>query len=263
MPGKLEGKVAIVTGGNSGIGEATVHLFAQEGASVAIMARREEQGKIVQAAVQAKGCTAEVIRGDVSKSDDIRNAVDKTVALFGGVDVLFNNAGGGGPEQFPNESREQWDYVLDVNLTGVFEMCSAVWPHMVKRGGGAIVNMSSAAAIGGLSTFMHRLSGRVPSASYSVGKAGVDALTRWMAGHGGESNIRVNGVRPGQIITPLTDREGKGEHAFKKLFDVMQIIDGPGYPVDVANCVLFLSCNDSRFITGEIMNIDGGLPSKL
>ena len=84
-----------------------------------------------------------------------------------------------------------------------------------------------------------------------------------MAGHGGESNIRVNGVRPGQIITPLTDREGKGEHDFKKLFDVMQITDGPGYPVDVANCVLFLSCNDSRFITGEIMNIDGGLPSKL
>jgi len=263
VPGKLEGKVAIVTGGNSGIGEATVHLFAQEGASVAIMARREEQGKIVQAAVQAKGGTAEFIRCDVSKSDDIRGAVDKTVALFGGVDVLFNNAGGGGPEKFPNESREQWDYVLDVNLTGVFEMCSAVWPHMVKRGGGAIVNMSSAAATGGLSPFMYRLSGRVPSASYSVAKAGVDALTRWTAGHGGESNIRVNGVRPGQIITPLTDSEGKGEHDFKKLFDVMQITDGPGYPVDVANCVLFLSCNDSRFITGEIMNIDGGLPSKL
>ena len=104
MPRKLEGKVAIVTGGNSGIGEATVHLFAQEGASLAIMARREEQGKIVQAAVQAKGGTAEIIRCGVSKSDDIRGAVDKTVALFGGVDVLFNNAGGGGPQQFPNES---------------------------------------------------------------------------------------------------------------------------------------------------------------
>ena len=104
MPQKLEGKVAIVAGGNSGIGEATVHVLAPEVASVELMARREEQGKIVQAAVQAKGGTAEIIRCGVSKSDVIRGAVDKTVALFGGVDVLFNNAGGGGSEQFPNES---------------------------------------------------------------------------------------------------------------------------------------------------------------
>ena len=175
---KLEGKVAIVTGGNSGIGEATVHLFAQEGASVAIMARREEQGRMVQDAVQAKGSIAEFIRCDVSKTDDIRDAVDKTVALFGGVDVLFNNAGLGLPEQFPNESREQWDYVLDVNLNGVFDMCSAVWPHMVRGGGGAIVNMSSVAATSGFSPYIYHLSGRLSSASYHVAKAGVDALTR-------------------------------------------------------------------------------------
>ena len=263
MTGKLDGKVAIVTGGNSGIGEATVHLFAQEGANVAIMARREEQGKIVRDAVRANGGIAEFIRCDVSKTDDIHAAVDKTVALFGGVDVLFNNAGGGLPEQFPNESREQWDYILDVNLSGVFDMCTAVWPLMVKRGGGTMVNMSSTAATSGHSPYVYHLSGRLASASYHVSKAGVDALTRWMAGIGGEVNIRVNGVRPGQIITPLVDREGKGEHIFKNMFDVLQIMDGPGYPEDVAKCVLFLSCDDSRFVTGQMMNIDGGLPMAL
>ena len=91
----------------------------------------------------------------------------------------------------------------------------------------------------------------------------MDALTRWTAGLGGEVNIRVNGVRPGQIITPLADREGTGRHGLEKVFDVIQIMEGRGYPIDVAKAVLFLSCEDSRFVTGEILNIDGGFVAKL
>ena len=263
MPGKLQNKVAIVTGGNSGIGEAAVRLFAEEGAKVAIMARREEQGEAVQNAVRDQGGIAEFIRCDVTEPQEVSAAVEKVVEVFGGVDVLFNNAGTAGPESFPEESREQWDNIIDVNLNGVFEMSTKVWPYMVERGGGAIVNMSSGAAVGGFTPFLKGILGRVPPASYYVAKAGVDALTRWTAGLGGEVNIRVNGVRPGQIITPMVDREGTGRHGLEKLFDAIQIMDGRGYPIDVAKAVLFLSCEDSRFVTGEILNIDGGLVAKL
>ena len=263
MPGKLEDKIAVVTGGNSGIGEATVHAYAREGASVVIMARRTDQGLEVRDAVRSQRGTAEFISCDVSKPDEIRDAVEKTVYMFGTVDVLFNNAGVAGPENFPNESLEQWTYILDVNLNGVFNMCNEVWPLMVKAGGGNIVNMSSGASTFGFSEHIFNTTGRMPPAAYSVAKAGVDAFTRYSASKGGKFNIRVNGVRPGQILTPMTNREGKGEHGLKKFFDVLQILEGTGYPDDIANAVLFLSCNDSRFITGEIMNIDGGLPSKL
>ena len=133
MPGKLQNKVAIVTGGNSGIGEATVRLFAEEGAKVAIMARREEQGEAVQNAVRDQGGIAEFIRCDVTEPQEISAAVEKVVEVFGGVDVLFNNAGTAGPESFPEESREQWDNIIDVNLNGVFEMSTKVWPYMVER----------------------------------------------------------------------------------------------------------------------------------
>tara|TARA_B100000945_G_scaffold321317_1_gene335198 strand:+ start:2009 stop:2800 length:792 start_codon:yes stop_codon:yes gene_type:complete len=263
MSGKLDGKIAVVTGGNSGIGEATVHSYAREGASVVIMARREEQGIVVRDNVRNIGGTAEFIKCDVSNPEDIKQSIKSTIEIFGRVDVLFNNAGVAGPGNFPNETFEDWSYILDVNLNGVFNMCSEVWPHMVSSGGGCIVNMSSGAATFGFSEYLKNTSGRVPPAAYSVAKAGVDALTRYAASMGGKVNIRVNGVRPGQILSPMTDRDGKGEHGLKKLFDVTQILKGAGFPEDVANAVLFLSCDDSRFVTGEIMNIDGGMPVKL
>lgn len=264
MTGKLQGKVAIITGGNSGIGESTAHLFAEEGAKVAIMARREKEGRAVQQAIEAKGGTAEFIQCDVTITSDIEQAVKRTVDLFGSIDVLFNNAGGAGPERFPEESREHWDYVLAQNLNGVFDMCTSVWPYMVNGGGGSIVNMSSGAAVMAHTPFLKSILGRSPvPASYSVSKAGVDAFTRWAAGEGGEVNIRVNGVRPGQILTPLTDVDGKGEHALKPLFDMIQITPGTGYPEDVAKAVLFLACDDSKFVTGDFIHIDGGLPIKL
>ena len=138
MSGKLEGKIAIVTGGNSGIGEATVHAYAREGASVSIMARREDEGLLVRNAVRDHGGVAEFIACDVSKPEEIKDAVSKTIQTFGGVDVLFNNAGVAGPNSFPNESFEEWSYILDVNLNGVFNMCNEVWPHMLASGGGNI-----------------------------------------------------------------------------------------------------------------------------
>ena len=262
MAERLADQVAIVTGGNSGIGEGTARLFAAEGARVALLARREKEGGEVEASIKEDGGEALFVRCDVSDRAQVDSAVRKVVDEYGRIDVLFNNAGGGARGNFPEEDDEGWNRVLAVNLTGTFYVCRAVWPHMVEGGGGRIVNMSSVAAVRGFSKPMYDWVGRAPSASYYAAKAGVDAFTRYIAGMGGQHNIRVNCVRPGQIITPLTD-VGGGNHSLKASFDQLQILDGPGYPEDVANLVLFLVTDESRFLTGEIINIDGGMPAKL
>ena len=262
MPGKLNGEVAIVTGGNSGIGEATVRRFAREGAKVAIMARREREGAAVLDSVIADGGEAIFVPCDVADRARVDAAVQAVIDEWGRVDVLFNNAGGGGPGNFPDEADDVWNRVIAVNLTGAFYMSRAVWGHMAAGGGGRIVNMSSVAAQRGFSKKMYDLVGRGPSASYYAAKAGVDALTRYMAGMGGQHNIRVNGVRPGQIITPAVDTGG-GHHSLEAMFDFIQILDTKGYPEDVANTVMFLVSDEARFLTGEIINVDGGMPGKL
>ena len=263
MSGKLAGKVAVVTGGNSGIGEATAKLFATEGASIAILARREAEGRRVQQEIAGEGGRAEFVRCDVSDRASVRHAVQAVVRSFGGIDILFNNAGVSSSDPFPDEDDDHWDMTIAVNLTGAFLMCKAVWPHLVSARGGAIVNMSSLAAQRGFNQKMYDISGTA-APSYYAAKAGVDALTRYLAGLGGAYGIRVNGVRPGQILTPGTTSAGRSsEHAFKRVFDAFQILEGPGYPEDVANMVLFLVSSESRFITGEIINIDGGMPAKI
>ncbi len=267
MAGRLDGKVAVITGGNSGIGEGTAHLFIAQGAKVIIMARREAPGRAVEQALRDAGGEATFIACDVGDDDSVKSAVAQAADVYGRIDVLFNNAGGGGGQRFPNESNAEWLRIIHTNLTGTFFVSQAVWPHLVAAGGGAVVNMSSLAAQRGFSPKMQDEFGTT-SASYYAAKAGVDALTRYMAGVGGRDNIRVNCVRPGQILTPgatggtSRDPDG-GHHVFEKMFDFAQIVQGPGYPRDVANLVLFLSCDESRFISGEIINIDGGVAAKI
>lgn len=267
MNERLKDKVAIITGGNSGIGEATGHVFAREGAKVILMARREERGRKVEAAIRDEGGEATFIACDVGDNASVQNAVAKAAATYGGIDVLFNNAGGGAGSSFPNEPIEEWQRVIHTNLTGTFYVSQAVWPHLVASGGGAVVNMSSLAAQRGFSPQMKKEFGTT-SSSYYAAKAGVDALTRYMAGIGGSDNIRVNCVRPGQILTPgatggTIDQADGGHHVFEKMFNFAQIVQGPGYPEDVANLVLFLCCDESRFISGEMINVDGGVAAKI
>jgi NAD(P)-dependent dehydrogenase (short-subunit alcohol dehydrogenase family) len=267
MANRLAGKVAVITGGNSGIGEGTARLFAQEGAKVILMARREDEGRAVEAAIRAEGGEATFIACDVGNEAGVNAAIEKAAGIYGTIDILFNNAGGGGREHFPNESSEEFSRVINTNLNGTLYVSQAVWPHMVEAGGGAIVNMSSVAAVRGTSPKMHEKFGST-SSSYWAAKAGVDAMTRYMAGIGGGENIRVNGVRPGQIMTPqatrgtINDADG-GHHAFEGMFELMQMLDGPGYPLDVANLVLFLVSDESRFITSQIIHIDGGTPVQI
>ena len=263
MPGKLEGRVAIITGGNSGIGATTAHLFAREGAKVALMARREAEGKEIENSIRSEGGDASFIQCDVSVTSSANAAVDRAVEIYGKIDILFNNAGYGAGDRFPDESDETWDAILGVNMGGTFRMSRAAWPHLIRAGGGAVINMSSLAAQRGFNKKMVDIAGTA-SMSYYAAKAGVDAMTRYMASTGGEHGIRVNCVRPGQIITPGATLGGSQEdHVFKAAFDTFQILDGPGQPEDVANVILFLACDDSRFLTGENINIDGGIAAKL
>ena len=140
-------------------------------------------------------------------------------------------------------------------------MSQAVWPHFIAAGGGTIINMSSLAAVSGPNDTRLAL-GNVPSASYYASKAGIEAFTRYIAGLGARHNIRVNCVRPGQILTPRVTTTA-GEHIFAGFLNAAQMLKGPGRPEDVANAVLFLATEESRFITAEIINVDGGAVAKV
>jgi NAD(P)-dependent dehydrogenase (short-subunit alcohol dehydrogenase family) len=267
MGERLKDKVSIVTGGNSGIGEATGRLFAKEGAKVILVARREEQGQQVAADIRKNGGDANFISCDIGDTAAIAKTVEQAAALHGRIDILFNNAGGGSRGNFPDEPVDEFTRVIHVNIIGTFAFSQAVWPHLVAAGGGVVVNMSSLAAQRGFSPRMRNEFG-APSAAYFAAKSGIEGLTRHMAGVGGENNIRVNCIRPGQILTPgatrgtLNDPDG-GHHAFEAMFDWAQITKGPGYPEDVANLALFLANDESRFISGEMINVDGGVAAKL
>ena len=267
MTGRLDGKVTVVTGGNSGIGESAARLFASEGAKVLLLARREEQGIGVQNSINSDGGESTFVQCDVGDPDSVNAAINKAAGIYGGIHVLFNNAGHGGGGDFPNSTDEEWNSVINDNLNGTFYVSRAVWPHLIASGGGAIVNMSSLAAQRGFSPKMIDEFGATAPAYYAA-KAGIDALTRYMAGVGGKHNIRVNCVRPGQILTPgatrgtINDADG-GHHVVESMFDFAQIIPGPGYPIDVANVVLFLVSDESRFVTSEMINIDGGVAAKI
>ena len=184
MTGRLDGKVTVVTGGNSGIGESTARLFASEGARVLLLARREEQGIAVQNSINSDGGESTFVQCDVGDPDSVNAAINKAAGIYGGIHVLFNNAGHGGGGDFPNSTDEEWNSVINDNLNGTFYVSRAVWPHLIASGGGAIVNMSSLAAQRGFSPKMIDEFGATAPAYYAA-KAGIDALTRYMAGVGG------------------------------------------------------------------------------
>jgi NAD(P)-dependent dehydrogenase (short-subunit alcohol dehydrogenase family) len=262
MPGRLTGKVALITGGNSGIGEATARLFTQEGAKTALLARREPEGRAVEKALRDEGHEATFIPCDVTNRAAVEAAVSQVVSLYGALDILINNAGGGAREMFPDESDETWDRVLRVNLTSAFLTSRAAWPHLIKSRRGAIVNVSSLAAVSGASPAVLERFPTLPSSSYYAAKAGLEGFTRYTASVGAPHNIRVNCVRPGQALTKRLTTSA-GDHVFARHFEIWQLIQGPGYAEDVASAMLFLASDESRFITAEIINVDGGAAAKL
>lgn len=252
---KLLNKVAIITGGNSGIGKATAILFAKEGAKVVIAARKLEEGREVVDLIKKNGGKAVFLRTDVSKEAEVKNLIDFTVKLFGRVDILYNNAGVELAKPVTETTSEELDYVVGINLKGIFYGCKHVIPHMIKNGGGSIVNTASIAGLVGSPNL----------AAYCASKGGVVLLTKQIALDYAKKGVRVNCVCPGAIMTPMVKRfvekSPNPEQAIKNL-DSMHPIGRVGKPEEVASAVLFLASDDSSFITGHALAVDGGFTAQ-
>lgn len=246
---RFEGKVALVTGGSSGIGRAAAVEFAREGARVVIAARRVEESRLVVEEIEAFGGEAIHVATDVSKAEDCKRMVDEAMARFGRLDVAFNNAGigrSGHPVQ--DEELEAWLSVLSVNLTGTFLSMKYEVPALLASGGGAIVNTSS---VGGMA-------GRAGSCSYSASKGGIQSMTKSVARELAQSNIRVNAICPGathsEMMSRYFARVPEGEALTLQSNPMGRIAEAQ----EVARAALFLASDDAAFMTGQLMSVDGG-----
>jgi len=249
----LKNKVALITGGASGIGRATALLFAQEGAAVAIADINQEMGESTQKEIENLGGQQVIfISCDVSKAADCQMVVEQTVATFGGLDILFNNAGIVRRTNVLTIKETEWDQVMNVNVKSIFLMSKYAIPHMEKRGGGSIINTSSGWG----------LQGGENAVSYCASKGAVTNMTRAMAIDHGAQNIRVNAVCPGDTDTPMLRSEAAGLGiAYDELVKDSaknRPLGRIGTPMDIAQAVLFLASNASAFMTGSILVVDGG-----
>lgn len=250
--GRLEGKAAIVTGGASGIGKATVERFLEEGARVAVVDLSEDSCKAMAKELEARGKDALFVTGDVSRHDDVRKMVKKAREGLGRVDILVNNAGilvEGTVEQV---SEESWDKIMAINVKGVFLMCKEVVPIMLQQGGGVIVNNASCSG----------LVGDRNAIAYNTSKGAVVLMTKCLALDYALKNIRVNCVCPGEIDTPMFRQEAKARNKpveeYRKELCEYHPIGRLGVPREVANAILFLASEDSSFVTGTALSVDGG-----
>jgi NAD(P)-dependent dehydrogenase (short-subunit alcohol dehydrogenase family) len=251
---KLKGKVALVTGGTEGIGFATAGLFLKEGAKVVISGRSQEKGAKAVAELEKLGEVL-FVEGDVSKASDASGMVESTVSRFGGIDIVFNNAGIYIEKKAEDMSEDEWDRLIDINLKGTFLVSKYAVPHLRARGGGAIVNNSSDAG----------LVGNRSCPAYCASKGGVTVMTKAMALDYANDGIRVNCVNPGVVDTPMVAREvqlsGDPDKCVSQM-DSDHPIGRIGKPEEVAKAVLFLASNESSFITGTALSVDGGLTAQ-
>jgi len=248
MADSLTGKVALVTGGGSGIGRATAVAFAREGAKVVVGDVAVDGGNRTVNLIRDTGGEAIFIEVDVSKGDQVRQLVGETIATFGRLDCAFNNAGIEQPRaQLPDITDELWHRILSVDLTGVWLCMKYEIPEMLKRGGGSIVNTSSICGIVALPGM----------AAYNAAKAGVAQLTRSGALEYAKAGIRVNAVCPGFILTPMVERNLPSEGKQRAAVNAAQPMGRLGQPEEIAEAVIWLSSDAASFVTGTVLPVDG------
>ncbi len=248
---RLPNQTALITGGTSGIGEATALLFAREGAKVALTGRNEKRGHAVCESVLSAGGHAIFLRTDVRQAAECERAVRETVNAFGSLDILFNNAGVFYPHDTLECSEEEWDEQIDINLKGTFLMSKAALPGMIARGRGVIINNSSGWGI----------VGGDKAVAYCASKGGVVLMTKAMAIDHGRQGIRVNCVCPGDVETPMLPLDAKMRG--QKWEDYIagcanRPLGRVGTAEEIAKAVLFLASEDSSFMTGAALVVDGG-----
>lgn len=249
---RLEGKVALITGGTSGIGAATAELFASEGAAVAITGRHTGRGERVATRIHEAGGRCRFIEADVRVAVECERAVAATVAAFGGLDVVFNNAGVYVANDALGCSEDEWDAQVDTSLKGAFLMSRAAIPHMVARGSGSIVNCASGWG----------LVGGAKAVAYCAAKGGLIAMTKAMAIDHGAQGIRVNAVCPGDTQTPMEYEDARNQgmawDEYVRFASEGRQIPRMGEPLEVARAVLFLASDEASFVTGVALPVDGG-----
>jgi NAD(P)-dependent dehydrogenase (short-subunit alcohol dehydrogenase family) len=250
---RLKERVALVTGGASGIGLATAGRFLEEGATVVIADISRDSGETAAADLRAKGAgPVAAVTCDVTRPGEVARLVDGVVRAHGRIDILFNNAGMFVPNELHEVPEEEWARLLAVNLTSVYLVSKQVIPHMLARGRGAIVNNASVAG----------LVGDTRSAAYCATKGAVAMLTRAMALDYARRGIRVNAICCGEIDTPLFEREagqlGMSVEVFRAKLSDAHPIGRIGRPREAADAVVFLASDEASFITGVLLPVDGG-----
>jgi 3-oxoacyl-[acyl-carrier protein] reductase len=248
---KLKDKVAIITGSGSGIGEGIAKKLASEGAAIVVWDINIEAASSVAQEIKEQGGNALALKADVSRIKEVDDSVKKALEVFGAVHILVNNAGITRHKPILELTEEDWDIVLAVNLKGVFNCTQAVLRPMMSQRYGKIINISSVAGVGAPNNNM---------ANYTAAKAGVIGLTKVTAREAGPYGINVNSVAPGVIVTPLIYRF-RGKEGGDKLIEgkkKLSVLGRVGKPEDIANLVLFLASDDSSFMSGQVIRVDGG-----
>ncbi len=252
---RLKDKVAVVTGSSSGIGLGIARAYAAEGAKIVVSGYhvKKRWRQTVIESVRKKGGEAVFCDMDIADPSSIESLIEDTIEKYGRIDILVNNAANVGlPDGRVDElTIEMWDNILQGDLRGVFYTIKCALPHMLKNGGGSIINIGSMASCGG----------DLGSTAYSCAKAGVNMLTQSVALQYGKSNIRCNCVRPGLIVTPQNDRYIPQD--MKDVFLDNIMVNRYGCPEDIAHACVYLGSDESTYVTGQIITVDGGLNSHI
>jgi len=243
----LEGKTAIITGGSRGIGKAIVEIFVKQGANVAFTySSSSDAAKAIENKLSTNTVKVKSYKSDASNFEEAQVLAASVLEEFGSIDILINNAGITKDNLLMRMSEEDFDRVIQVNLKSVFNMTKAVQRTMLKQRKGSIINMSSVIGV----------KGNAGQSNYAASKAGIIGFTKSMAIELGSRNIRSNAIAPGFIVTEMTDE--LGEETIKQYFEAIPIKRG-GTPEEIANTCVFLGSDMSSYITGQVLNVDGGM----